>query len=154
MRRRGVCGSRNRWVDVRIHIDDSELDRLAIDLSGAPLRVQFNASSAVRRSAAIVDEGMVQDARGHQGNWFGIPGTSYDTPLEKHVSHELLAPLEAEIGIEQKGAGKLAHIIVFGSVNNAPVYDHTAALRRSIPAIADMLADAAEESVFGRRGKS
>lgn len=139
---------------MRIHIDDSELKRLQIDLAGAPFRVQTNASSGVRRSAALVDKGMVRDATGHKGNWFGIPGTSYNTPLEKHVSHEMLAPLEAEIGIETKGAGKLAHIIVFGSVNNAPVYDHTAALRRSIPAIENILADAAEESVLGRRGKS
>jgi hypothetical protein len=138
-----------------IHIDDSELRELRLDLSKAPLRVQFNASSAVRRSAAIVDKGMVQDARGHQGNYFGIPGTSYDTPLEDHVSHEMLAPLEAEIGIEYKGAGMLAHIIVYGSVNNpGGQYDHTAALRRSQPAIDKMLADAAEESVFGRKGKA
>lgn len=137
---------------MRIHIDSSELDRLRIDLAGAPFRVQTNASSGVRRSAALVDEGMTLDAAGHQGNWFGIPGTQYDTPLEKHVSHEMLTPLSAEIGIEAKGAGKLAHIIVFGSVNNGPVYDHTAAMRRSMPAIENILADAAEESVFGRRG--
>lgn len=139
---------------MRLEIDDSELRQLQLDLSKAPLRVQFNASSAVRRAASIVDAQMVIDATGHQGNWFGIPGTSYDTPLEKHVSHEMLGPLEAEIGIEKKGAGKLAHIIVYGSVNNGPVYDHTAALRRSQPAIDDMLADAAEESVFGHRGKN
>ena len=64
----------------------------------------------------------------------------------------MIGPLAAEIGIEKKGAGKLAHIIVFGSANNAPVYDHTAALRRSIPAIEKVLADAAEGSVFGTRG--
>ena len=133
-------------------IDDSELRKLQLDLSGAPLRVQVNASKSVRKGARLVDAQMTVDARGHQGNWFGIPGTGYETPLEKHVSHEMLGPLSAEIGIEAKGAGKLAHIIVFGSVNNGPVYDHTAAMRRSMPAIENILADAAEESVFGRRG--
>lgn len=135
------------------HIDDSQLRNLQIDLSGARKRVQFNARSAVKKAAQIVDAGMVVDATGHQGNWFGIVGTSYDTPLEKHVSHELIGPLEAEIGIEYKGAGKLAHIIVFGSVKNpGGAYDHTAALRRSQPKIDQMIADAGEESVFGHKG--
>lgn len=137
-----------------LHIDDSELRNLELDLSRAPLRAQANASSAVRRGAQLVDAEMVIDATGHMGNYFGIPGTEYATPLEKHVSHEMLAPLWAEIGIESKGAGKLAHIIVYGSVNNAPVYDHTAALRRSTPAIEGFVADAGEESVFGHRGKN
>lgn len=140
-------------MSIKIHLDDSELRNLHLDLSRAPLRVQFNASSAVRKAARIVDKGMVQDARGHQGNWFGIPGTEFDTGLDKHVSHEMRGPLSAEIGIEYKGSGKLAHIIVYGSVNNAPVYDHTAALRRSQPLIDKMIADAGEESVFGRKGR-
>lgn len=138
----------------RIHIDDSELRKLGVDLAGAPLRVQFGASSAVRRGAKIIDAAMTQDARGHQGNWFGIPGTSYDTPLEDHVSHEMLAPLLAEIGIEYKGAGKLAHIIVYGSVNNGPVYDHMSGPRRVMPAVEKSMADAGEDAVFGRKGRT
>lgn len=125
-----------------IHMDDSELRNLGLDLSRARKRVQFNASKAVRRGAAIVDAEMVVDASGHR-RLKHLPST---------VSHEMLAPLEAEIGLEYKGQGKLAHIIVYGSVNNGPVYDHTAGLRRAAPAIDKILADAAEESVFGARG--
>lgn len=133
----------------RRYIDDSELRNLEIDISGAPWRVQRNASETVRKGARLIDRGMRKDAAGHQGNYFGIPGTEFDTPLEKHVTHEMVDMFEAEIGIEKKGAGKLAHIIVYGSVNNLPVYDHTAVLRRNKDAIEKMFADAAEESVLG-----
>lgn len=134
---------------MRIDIDDSELRNLEIDLRGAPGRIQRRGPQTLKRAAKVVDAAMKVDAAGHQGNYFGIPGTSFDTPLEKHVSHEMRGLWEAEIGIESKGAGKLAHIIVYGSANNEPVYDHTAALRRSEPQILRMFADAAEESVLG-----
>jgi len=131
--------------------DTKELKQLTIDLSGAPVRVQTAASKAVRNGAKIVDANMVVDATGHAGNYFGRPGTAFDTGLEDHVSHEMVTPLLAEIGIEYKGAGKLAHIIVYGSSNNAPVYDHGKALWRAIPAIEKLVADAGEGSVLGGR---
>lgn len=137
---------------VRVHIYANEVDKLYVDLTRAPLRVQFKAAAAMRRSAAIVDVGMTTDAKGHKGNWFGKPGTSFNTPLQKHVSHEMIGPLTAEIGIEYVGAGQLGHIIALGSINNAPAYDHTAALRRSMSAVEKLLADAGEESVFGAGG--
>lgn len=133
----------------RNYLDDDELRNLEIDLEGAPYRIQRNGPTTLRKAARLVDAGMRVDAAGHQGNWFGRPGTSYETPLPEHVSHELITPWEAEIGIESKGAGKLAHIIVYGSVNNPPVYDHTAALRRARPEIEKMFADTTEESVLG-----
>lgn len=136
----------------RVHIDDSELRNLQVDISGAPIRAQLGASKVVRRGAKIIDKGMTDDAKNHTGNYFGIVGTEFDTKLNKHVSHEMIDPLEAEIGIEQKGSGRLAHIIVFGSVNNAPVYDHTAALRRNTPAILQMFADELETAALGEGG--
>lgn len=138
-----------RGGGIQVHMDSADLRRLIVDLSGAPGRMQRRGGQAIRKSARLVEKEMRVDATGHQGNWFGKPGTSYNTPLEKHVSSEMIGPLSAEIGIENKGAGKLAHIIVFGSVNNEPVYDHTVALRRSIPAIERQLAEAAEQSVLG-----
>lgn len=132
-----------------IEIDDRELHQLAVDIGGAPWRVTRNARTALSRSAALVDEQMTIDAYGHRGNWFGRPGTDYATKLDLHVSHELLGNWTADIGIEYKGVGKLAHIIVYGSANNAPVYDHTAALRRSIPQILQKFGEAAEDSVLG-----
>lgn len=134
---------------MHISIDDGGLDRLEVDLRNAPGRMQRRGPQTLRKAAALVDREMTIDATGHEGNWFGRPGTSYKTPLERHVSHEMLDPWEAEIGIEYQGAGKLAHIIAKGSVNNAPAYDHLAAMRRSEPRILRMFGDTAEESVLG-----
>jgi hypothetical protein len=135
---------------VRIHIDDSELHRLELDLRKAPLRIQFGVAKALAtRAAPIVERAMRRDARGHMGNWFGIPGTEYVTPLDKHVSSEMLTSDTLEVGIEKKGAGKLAHIIVFGSVNNAPVYDHMSGPRRAMPRVVSAMADQAEDDVLG-----
>lgn len=132
-----------------IEFDDRQLTALELDLSRASLRVQFGATKTLRRASELVDVGMKFDAAGHVGNYFGIPGTEYVTPLPEHVSHEMIDAYTAEIGIESKGAGKLAHIIVFGSVNNAPVYDHTAALRRSTPKILEMFGEMGEQAVLG-----
>jgi len=134
----------------KIHIDDHELRQLEVDFREAPGRVQRSANRTLDgKVGPMVAKEMRVDATGHQGNWFGIPGTQYDTPLEKHVSHEMVDPWTVEVGIEAKGAGKLAHIIVFGSVNNAPVYDHMAGPRRALPRIERMLGDDAEDAVLG-----
>ena len=135
---------------MRIHIDDDELHTLELDLSRAPLRIQFGMTEALAtRAAPLVEREMRIDATGHQGNWFGKPGTSYDTPLERHVSSEMITSDTLEVGIEKVGAGKLAHIIVFGSVNNAPVYDHMAGPRRALPRVEKAMADQAEDDVLG-----
>ena len=136
-------------ASMRWHIDGSELERLVVDMDGAPGRIQRNARKAVAKGARIIDRAMTEDATGHLGNLWGKPGTSYPTPLERHVSHEMIGPLSAEIGIEYKGAGKLAHILAYGSVNNAPAYDPMSGPRRVMPLVLEAMADAAEESVFG-----
>ena|SRR5689334_19742208 len=129
--------------------DDSELQTLGVDLTSAPLRVQFNAPKRLREAARVVEREMKVDAEGHIGNYFGKPGTEFVVPLAQHVSSELRSDYEAEIGIESKGAGKLAHIIAYGSVNNAPAYDPGAGPRRAMPRVLDIFADLAEESVLG-----
>lgn len=60
--------------------------------------------------------------------------------------------LHYEVGFDKHDQGNLANIIVFGSVNNAPVYDFTAALRGETPRIVHRLANDAENAVFGVRG--
>lgn len=126
---------------MRLSIDDTELRRLEVDISGAPGRMQRNCTETVIKGARAVEKGMKRDARGHR----------YLRHLPKAVSYQLLTPFEAEIGLGPKRMtqGSLAHIIAYGSVNNAPVYDHTAALRRETPNIERMFADAAEQSVLG-----
>lgn len=134
--------------------ESPDLKKLELDLRGTPKRAQFGAAKKLagpvgRRLA----KEMRQDARGHKGNWFGNPGTSYVTPLDNHVSHEMVGPFELEAGIENKGAGKLGHIIAYGSVNNGPAYDPGAGPRRALPWIVESLADTAEDSMLGEDGR-
>ena len=138
-----------RGSSVGIVWEDEELRILGVDLSQAPLRLQFNATKRMREAGRVIEREMKVDAAGHIGNYFGIPGTEYPIPLALHVSSELLRWDEVEAGIERKGAGKLAHIIAYGSVNNAPAYDPGAGPRRAMPEVMDVLAKLAEESVIG-----
>jgi beta-glucosidase-like glycosyl hydrolase len=133
----------------KIYWEDSELKTLAVDLTSAPLRMQFAAPKRLREAARVVEREMRVDAEGHIGNYFGKPGTEYPIPLAQHVSSELLSDYEAEIGIEARGAGKLAHIIAYGSVNNAPAYDPGAGPRRAMPRVLEIFADLAEKAVLG-----
>lgn len=137
----------------RVGFDDDELRQLEIDLRKAPLRTQFNARKAMKKAARIVQREMKIDAAGHHGNYFGAPGTEFLIDLPRHVSYDILDAYTAEIGFENKGSGSLAHILVYGSVNNDPVFDHTAGLRRSEQEITYAFAEAAERSVLGGEGR-
>lgn len=138
---------------VRGNFDDGELRQLHIDLSEAPNRVQRRAPKVLKDKVRPRLEAEVKiDSAGHMGNWFGDPATEYVTPLPPHVSSEMRGRWEVEAGIENKGAGKLAHIIADGSVHNAPAYDAGASLRRTLPYAMDELAAAGEESIFGTSG--
>jgi hypothetical protein len=136
--------------DRLLEIDDRELVQLEIDLRGAPTRMQFGVTRILKtRGGPILADAMRADARGHRGNYFGKPGTEFVTPLDKHVSYEMIDDNTVEAGIEYSGAGKLAHIIVYGSANNAPVYDKMAGPRRVLPRIVRLFEDVAEDSVLG-----
>lgn len=134
----------------RLKWDSPELINLEVDLKGAPLRIQTRARARLAGPVgATIAREMRVDAKGHQGNWFGKPGTEYNTPLERHVSHEMVGMFEVEAGIENKGAGKLGHIIAYGSVNNGPAYDPMAGPRRALPRVERSLADMAEDAILG-----
>lgn len=124
---------------VSFHIDDSEVRNLYIDLRGAPHRVQFGAEKTLRRSAKVLKAAMREDASGHR----------YLPHFAAAISDEMLDRYTAEVGFDKRGQGNLANIIVFGSVNNAPVYDFAAAPRRAQPVIDEMFGDLGEESVLG-----
>lgn len=127
-------------MTVTIRVDNSELERLEFDLSQAPARIQKAVPRALKRiiGPRLAHE-MKEDADGHR----------YLRHLPRHTSFEMRGPFSVEAGIEYVGQGKLGHIIAFGSVNNAPVYDHTAGLRRTEPVALEVFADVAEESVLG-----
>ena len=137
-----------------VHIDDSELGDLQVDLSRAPIRVQRNANATLRRAAALVDEGMKKDFSGHVGSWFHRSNRHKKAArVERFVSHEMVSPLEAEIGVEHRKAGKLALVLARPVIRNpVPTVDETAALRRSTPAIVEMFGDVVEDSPLGKGG--
>lgn len=135
----------------RVHIDAHELRDLEFDLSKAPTRIRN--PKALRQAARIVEREMKVDAAGHVGSYFHKSKRHKDaTDLPKHVSSELISPTVAEIGIENKGAGALGHLIAYGGPYNEPAYDPGAGPRRAMPRVANEMADHAEESVLGKGG--
>lgn len=133
-------------------IDRSELNELALDLSKAPGRIQRRVPKVLRRGALEVKRGMARDffsqpkVAGHRG---------YYPHVARAVSYDELTPFDFEIGVDKNAEqGPLANILAFGSVNNAPVVDQTASLRREMPKIQMHLGDAAEDCVLSDKGES
>src|SRR5699024_6265133 len=129
---------------VRAHVDTSELRELAVDLSRAPGRLQRRAPKTMRWGARKVRRAMRRDAAGHRHlPWFRP---------EVNMDRIDAIGLAYEIGFDKHEQGKLANIIVFGSINNDPFDDFTAALRGEIPRIVHRLGNDAETAVFGVKG--
>lgn len=124
---------------MKVHFDTSDVESLRADLSRAPLRIQRAAPVALRNGARSVARFLRHDATGHR-HLRKLPGT---------VSAGRVGPLHWEIGFEKGGQGSLAHIIVYGSVNNAPVFSNADSLRKALPGIERDFAEAGEDSVFG-----
>lgn len=123
----------------RIELEHREVDNLYYDLRGAPARIQWEVRGHMPEYARMVEVEMKRDARGHR----------HLSHLPAAVTWEMIDAFEAEIGLGPPGQGSLAHIIVYGSVNNGPVYDAQAGPRRALPRIAEKVADLAEKSVLG-----
>lgn len=125
-------------------IDSSEVDRLAVDMRGADRRVVEGARPVMKRAAMNVKRRMMKDFRGHR--YAGA--VPFSLEFEQRDRHGLAY----EIG-ELDSAGRqwgLAAILAYGTSNNAPVVDHTAALRNESGLIQKKLGDVAEDSVLGR----
>jgi hypothetical protein len=126
--------------------DTRELVALEADLKAAPLRLQVNMGQVLQRAGRTLQDEMQQDARdGRRSN------PSRIKHLPKSVTWERTGLFELEAGIDPKrgSQGPLGHIIVHGSVNNAPIYDYTAAGRRAVPRVEQWAADGAEDAVLG-----
>lgn len=124
------------------HIDASEVTRLAVDLSGAPGRLQRRAPRTMKRSALEIKRRMMQDFSGHR--------QARGTELSLEMQQLDGLGLTWEIG-ELDSAGYrwgLAAILAFGTSNNAPVVDHAAALWREMPTMITHLGGDAEDSVL------
>ena len=120
--------------------DTSEVNRLAVDLSEAPGRMQRKAPKVFARGAFEIKGRIKRAASGHD----------YLPQLDNHVSYDKLGPLDYEIGFDKVGQGNLAVFAVYGSVNNSPVMESPAQLARyEIPAIERHLGDEGEDAVLG-----
>lgn len=123
--------------------DTREVNRLAVDMTGAPKRMQFKTRKVMKRSALGIKTRMQEEFSGHR-QARGVPASMEMQQLDA-------LGYTWEIG-ELDSAGPqwgLAAILAYGTSNNAPVADHTAALRGELPLIEKYLGDAGEDSVLG-----
>ncbi len=125
------------------HIDASEVDQLAVDISKAPKRLQLGARRTMKRGAVNIKRYMQDELSGHRYAG-GVPAS---VEFQQRDAHGL----RYEIG-ELDSAGPqwgLAGILVYGTSNNAPVADHRKALTRETPALLTYLGADAEDAVLG-----
>lgn len=129
---------------MRINIDSRDLRKLELDLNAAPLRLKFQGRKVMERWAEATEREMSEDARGARRS---DPTTIPHLP--KSSSHTVVNDLTAEVGLgPRRGTqGSLAHIIAYGSVNNAPVYDYFAGPRRAQRRFTTSWLDAMEDSI-------
>lgn len=126
-----------------VSIDTREVRALAINLKNAPNRLQRKAPRTMRKIARELEVAMTKDASGHRY----LP--KFAPEIGKRKRDRL--GLSWEVGFKRHGQGKLAHIIVFGSVNNAPVYEFHGPLRKKTPEMLRRLGADAEDAVLGGR---
>jgi len=120
-----------------LHIDASEVDALAVSLGKAGRKATLEAAKVIAKSAGKVAEGMRQDFTGH----------SHAPQIPRAINYDVRG-LDFEVGVDKSGPqGGLGNLLAFGSSKNAAVVDHTASLRRELPAIEKYLADVAERAL-------
>lgn len=123
--------------------DTSQIDRLAIDLEGAPKRIQFNARRTMKKSALQILRREREEFSGHRSAR-GVPASFEMQQLDG-------IGLSWEIG-ELDSAGPqwgIAAILAYGTSNNAPVADHRKPLREEAPIMISMLGADAQDAVLG-----
>lgn len=123
---------------VYFSIDASEVHELAIDLTRAPERLRNNLDEVFKNEASALQGDMRRDASGHR----------YLPKFAPRLTAEKVGHLDHIVGFNKTGQGNLANLIVFGSVNNAPVYNFYGPLIRRTPAFVEHLGRIAEDSVF------
>ena len=131
----------------RTGFDTSELERLAVDFSEAPGRIQRKAPKVMHKTALEIKKGMRRDLRAGMYNH----ARTHIPDMRGQINYDRLDALGLayEIGIDKDGQGKLGNFAAFGSINNAPIFDHTDSMRREMPRLLRALGTVAEDSVFG-----
>lgn len=124
----------------RFRWDTDQVERLAVDLSEAPRRVQQSAPKVLLVGINKAKKNLKRMASGHD----------YLPHLDGQVEYDRLGMFEYELGFNKRGQGNLANIAVYGSVNNAPVMGSPAdALRLELPSIMRHLGDEGSDAVLG-----
>lgn len=126
-----------------VHFDTSQVDRLAVDMAGAPMRLQMKARGVMKRGALEIKKNLRREFSGHS-HAGGVPFS---------LEMEPRGQFGWEIGELDSGGRQwgIAAILEYGTVNNSPRTDMKASLRKEIPAIMRHLGDEAAAAVFGRR---
>lgn len=110
-------------------MDTSEVDELAADLVKAGPKVVTGATQVILKAALNIEAGMKKDFSGHG-----------HAPLIPQAINHTVRGLSAEVGVDKRGPqGGLGNILAFGTSKNAAVVDHTAAMRRELPALEEYL---------------
>jgi hypothetical protein len=127
---------------IRTSIDTRELRQLSVDLKRAPGRIQRQAPETMQKARVKLERSMKREASGHRY----LPHLSSAISSEPRDS----LGLSFEVGFEDaRLQASIAHIIVFGSINNAPVYTFHGPLERMTPGLVERLGGDAEASVLG-----
>lgn len=122
-----------------IRWNTDEFDRLSVDLSRAPQRIQQSAPKVLFVGINKAKKNLKRMASGH----------AYLPQLDSHVEFERHGVLEYELGFNDVGQGELAGIAVYGSVNNAPVSGSPAdAVRIELPQIMRHLGDEGADAIL------
>lgn len=122
-------------MDVSITADG--LDRLVVDLGHAGRKATIESMKVMAKAASKIRDGMREDFTGH----------NHAPSIPRAIDYTVRG-LSIEVGVNKSGPqGALGNLLAFGSSKNAAVVDHTAALRRELPALERYLADVAEKSL-------
>jgi hypothetical protein len=120
---------------VKVDFEASSLNVLAVDLAGAGPEAVARSGVELAKSAQRVQD-MARDLapRGHLPHYAAT--ITWDASVDG---------LDVEIGPDRQinGQAKLAHILEYGSVNNAPFAHLGPAFDREVPDLVEHLADAA-----------
>lgn len=113
------------------------LDRLAIDLGNAGRKATVEAMKVLAKAAPKIRDEMRKDFSGHK----------HAPRIPRAIDYDIRG-LSIEVGVNKNGPqGGLGNLLAFGSSKNAAVVDHTAALRRELPAVERYLADIGERAL-------
>lgn len=113
------------------------VDKLVADLGHAGRKATLASRAVIEKAAVEIKKGMVADFTGHR----------HAPSIPRAINYDIRG-LSLEVGVDKGGPqGGLGNILAYGTSKNAAVLDHTAALRRELPAIERFLQDVAIESL-------